>query len=174
MAWIVKNSAGATVERRDEPYLDDELKAKLELEVLLRYPTRQAATLPVLHEIQHKYNWIPHQAIEEVATFLGLAASEVLDTASFYEDFWLKPKGKYLIGVCQSISCELLGHEALLDKISAKLGIGIGQTTEDGRFTLITMECLGSCGTAPCALVNETLHENLTAENFERVLDALE
>ena len=174
MAWIVKNSAGAAIDRRDEPYLDNELRAELETEILPRYPTKQAATLPVLHAIQHKYNWIPHQAIEEAADFLELAPSQVLDTATFYEDFWLQPKGKYLIGVCQSISCELLGHEALLEKISAKLGIGLGETTEDGKFTLITMECLGSCGTAPCALINETLHENLTMENFERVLDGLE
>ena len=97
----------------------------------------------------------------------------MFDTATFYEDFWLKPKGKYLIGVCQSISCELLGQRQLMEKISDKLGISEGETTEDGRFTLITMECLGSCGTAPCALVNETLHENLTVENFEWMLDAL-
>ncbi len=174
MAWIVKNSAATQINRRTQPYLDDALKADIEATILPRYPTKRAAVLPVLHEVQHKHNWIPHQAIEETATFLGLAPSEVLDTATFYEDFWLEPKGKYLIMVCQSISCELMGQTQLLEKIQAKLGILPGQTTDDGRFTLMTAECLGSCDTAPCALVNEKLYEGLTVENFERVLDSLD
>lgn len=174
MAWIVKNSATMQIDRRDEPYLDDAFKQDLESQVLTRYPTRRAATLPVLHAVQHRYRYIPHQALEEAADFLNVATAEMLDTASFYEDFWLQPKGKYLIMVCQSISCELLGHERLLEKIQNKLGIEPGQTTDDGRFTLMTGECLGSCGTAPCALINETLHEGLTAENLDRILDSLD
>jgi len=174
MAWIVKNSGTMQIDRQDQPYLDAGLKAQLEKDVLTRYPTKQAAVLPVLHAIQHKHNWIPPQAIEETADLLELTASEVLDAASFYEDFWLKPKGKYLIMLCQSISCELLGQVDLLEKIKAKLGIDVGQTTADERFTLVTVECLGSCSTAPCALVNEKLYESLTADNFERVLDELE
>lgn len=174
MAWIVKNSASEQIQRTDQPFLDKDLKAELEAHVLPRYPTKQAAVLPVLHAIQHKHNWIAHQAIEETAEFLELAASQVLDTASFYEDFWLRPKGKYLIMICQSISCELVGQLDLLEKIKAKLGIEVGQTTDDDKFTLMTAECLGSCDTGPCALVNETLHESLTPENFERLLDSLE
>ncbi|MCC7191958.1 MAG: NADH-quinone oxidoreductase subunit NuoE [Phycisphaeraceae bacterium] len=173
MAWIVKNSGGMTIERRETPYLDDALKQKLEAELLPRYPTRRAATLPVLHAVQDQHNWLPYQAIEEVAAFLGLQASEVLDTATFYEMFFLRPKGKYLIMLCQSISCELMGHNELMEKIERKLGIHAGETTEDGRFTLMHAECLGSCGTAPCGLINDRLHENITAENFERILDSL-
>jgi len=174
MAWIVKNSATMQIDSRDEPYLDDTLKQELESQILTRYPTRRAATLPVLHAVQHRYNYIPHQALEEAADFLNISTAEMLDTASFYEDFWLKPKGKYLIMVCQSITCELLGHDRLLEKIQDKLGIEPGQTTDDGRFTLITAECLGSCDTAPCALINETRHENLTCENLDQILDSLD
>jgi len=174
MAWITKNSGTAQIERRAEPYLGDELKAQLETDVLSRYPTRRAALMPVLHAIQEEAGWLPHQAIEEAATFLELPAAEALDTASFYEEYWLTPHGKYVIWVCQSISCELMGHSALLERIEKKLGIGVGQTTDDGRFTLMHVECLGSCGTAPCALVNETLHENLTVESVDEILDGLE
>src|SRR5438046_10481255 len=117
MAWLVKNSAAATVERRPEPYLDDALKAQLERDVIPRFPNRRAATLPTLHAIQHKHNWLPYQAIEEAAAFLGLKPSEVLDTATFYEEFWLRPKGRYLIMVCQSIACEPRGHDRLIDKL---------------------------------------------------------
>ena len=174
MAWVAKNSAGMEIDRREEPYVDDAFKAMLEADVLPKYPTRQAATLPALHAIQHKYNWITHQAIEELATFLELDAAVVLDTASFYEDFWLKPKGKYLIMLCQSITCELMGQKELLAGIETKLGIKVGETTEDGKFTLVDAECLGSCDTGPTALVNEDLHERLTVENFGELLDSLE
>lgn len=174
MAWIVKNSATMQIERRPEPYLDEQLKAHLEQTVIPRFPTRRAATLPVLHAIQDKHNWLPYQAVEEAAAFLGLNPSEVLDTATFYEMFWLQPKGKYLIMACQSISCELMGHDKIMDMLHHKLGVEVGETTPDGRFTLMHAECLGSCGTAPCALINDKLHEDLTVENLDKILDALE
>ena len=174
MAWSMKNSAGMEVARRDEPYLDDDLKAEFEAEVIVRYPTRQAATLPVLHALQHKHGWLPPQAIEEAARFLDVPASEVLDTASFYDDFWLEPKGRHVVWVCQSISCELMGSDEMFQKLRDKLGIDVGQTTDDGRITFMAVECLGSCGTAPCMLVDEVLHENLTPERVDEVIDALD
>lgn len=174
MAWIMKNSATMQVDRRDEPYLNETLKKHLEKDVLTRFPTKQAATLPALHAVQEEYGWLPYQAIEEIADLLELSPSQVLDTATFYDEFWLHPKGKYVVWVCQSISCELMGQIALRDAIGRKLDVEPGQTTEDGKFTLMNVECLGSCGTAPCALVNEILYENLTIDNFEKVLDALE
>ncbi len=174
MAWIAKNSASMQIERRDEPYLTAALKKKLEDEVLPRYDTRMAATMPALHLVQDIHGWLPYQAIEEIAEFLGLTASHVLDTATFYEEYWLRPHGKYVIWVCQSLSCEIMGQPKLIEKIKNHLGIEPGETTEDGRFTLMGVECLGSCGTAPCALVNHKLHENITADNFQKVLDSLE
>lgn len=173
MAWIVKNSAGMKVERRAEPYLDDAMKADAEANLLPRYPTRRAATLPMLHRVQDKVGWLPVQAMEEVATFLGLKASEVFDTASFYEMYFTQPKGKYLIWVCESISCELLGHEDLIHRVEEKLGIGVGQTTPDGKFTLMHAECLGACGGAPCALLGEDLHEYLTPDSIVKLIEAL-
>ena len=174
MAWITKNSATQQIDRRDEPYLSDDLRAELERDVMPRYPTRQAATLPVLHALQEKHGWLPYQSIEEAADFLGLNASVVLDTATFYEEFWLQPKGRYVVWICQSISCELLGSPSLLDAVRDKLGVGVGETTEDGKFTLMSVECLGSCGSGPVALVNEDLHEHLTFDNFAEVLDRLD
>jgi len=174
MAWIVKNSGTMEIDRQEEPYLDAEMRKQLDKTYADRFPNRQAMTLPVLHAIQEKHGWIPYQAIEEAGEFLGLAASEVLDTATFYEEFFLQPKGRYTIWVCQSLSCEIMGEGGLVERVKDKLGIEVGETTDDGKFTLMKVECLGSCGTAPCALVNETLHENLTAENFEKILEELE
>lgn len=174
MAWITKNSAETQIDRRDQPWLDDELKAMLEKDVLVRFPNKRAAALPTLHAIQDKHGYLPYQAIEEAADFLEIAAAELLDTVTFYEEYWLKPHGKYVIWVCQSLSCEIMGEPTLTDRLTEKLGIAVGETTDDGRFTLMKVECLGSCGTAPCALVNHKLHENITPQNFEQVLDALE
>lgn len=174
MAWIAKNSGTMQVERRDEPYLTEDLKKELETEVLPRYDTKRAVTMSALHLVQDTHGWLPHQAMEEIAEFLGLTATDVLDTATFYEEYWLKPHGKYVIWVCQSLSCELMGQPELLERIQNHLGIGVGETTDDGKFTLMGVECLGSCGSAPCALVNHRLHENITADNFKTVLDTLE
>ncbi|MDB5290308.1 MAG: nuoE [Phycisphaerales bacterium] len=173
MAWITENRRTAVVERRAEPYLTDEIKHELETKYFPRYPTKRAVLLPALHAIQHAYNWIPVQAMEEVAEFLGLAPAEVMDTATFYEEYWLKPKGEYLVQVCRSLSCEICESGALTEHCKKKLGVEVGETTADGRFTLIELECLGACGTAPVALVNEVLYENLTTENFDKVLDGL-
>ncbi len=174
MAWITKNTADQRIDRRDEPYLTDALKARLSAEVLPRYATKRAAILPVLHAIQQEHGWIPPQALEEVGDFLDLSAAEVFDTATFYEEFYLQPKGRHLIQICQSISCELCGHESLLDRVRDKLGIEVGETTEDGRYTLVALECLGACGGAPAVLLDQTLYEKVTWERLEAAIDALE
>ena len=171
MAWITKPSATTKVERRDEPYLTEAMKDDLTERILPRYETRLAALLPALHMIQHDYGWVPLQAMEEIADFLGLAPADVLDTASFYEEYWLKPRGKHIIGVCRSIACEFCNHKAITDACREKLGIEVGETTDDGQFTLIELECLGSCGTAPVALVDERLFENLTPDGVRRAID---
>lgn len=173
MAWITENRRTATVERRPEPYLTDELKAELSAKYFPRYPTKRAVLLPALHAIQHKYNWIPPQALEEVAAFLELAPAEVLDTATFYEEYWLKPKGQYLLQVCRSLSCEICASSDLTNHLKEKLVIELGETTDDGRFTLVELECLGACGTAPVMLVNDVLHEELTVAKVERIIATL-
>ena len=153
--------------------MTDALKHSLESKYFHRYPTKRAVLLPALHAIQHEYNWIPMQALEEVAEFLELPAAEVLDTATFYEEYWLKPKGQYLIQVCRSLSCEICSSNDLTSFCKEKLGIELGETTDDGRFTLVELECLGACGTAPVALVNDVLHEELTVQKLQQILDGL-
>ena len=172
MAWLVEDRRAEKV-AAGEPLLTEALKARLREKYFPRYPTRRAVTLPALHLVQHTYGWIPMQAIQEVAEFLELAPAEVLDTASFYEEYWLKPKGKYLIQVCRSLSCEICDSNKLTEHCKARLGIELGETTPDGRFTLVELECLGACEAAPVALVNDVLHEELTVEKLEQVIRAL-
>jgi NADH-quinone oxidoreductase subunit E len=172
MAWIVEDRR-KQVEQAGGPYLTDELKRHLSAVFLPRFPTKRAAVLPALHEIQHTYGWIPVQAMEELAAFLEIAPAEVIDTATFYEEYWLRPKGKYLIQVCRSLSCEICDSKKLTAHCKKKLGIDLFETTPDGRFTLVELECLGACGTAPVALVNDVLHEELTVEKLDKIMNEL-
>jgi NADH-quinone oxidoreductase E subunit len=170
MAWITENRRTATVERRPEPYLTQEMKDQLTRKYFPRYPTKRAVLLPALHMIQHAHGWIPMQALEEVGAFLGLQPAEVLDTATFYEEYWLRPKGQYLLQVCRSISCEICGSAELTDHLSAKLDVERGETTADGRFTLVELECLGACEAAPVMLINDALQLNLTTESVDQLI----
>src|SRR5436190_21727736 len=171
MAWIVEDRRAAIV-KAGEPLVTEEIKPRLREKYFPRYPTKRAVPLPALHHVQHTYGWIPMQALQEVGEFLELAPAEVLDTATFYEEYWLKPKGKYLIQVCRSLSCEICNSDKLTEMCRRKLGIDVGETTTDGRFTLVELECLGACGTAPVALVNEVLHEELTPAKLQATIDA--
>ena len=172
MAWLVEDRRAAKV-AAGEPLLTDQMKKHLSDKYFPRYPTKRAVLLPALHYIQHEYGHIPMQALQEVAEFLELAPAEVLDTASFYEEYWLKPKGKYLIQICRSLSCEICDSEKLTNMCRERLGIDPGETSRDGRFTLVELECLGACGTAPVALVNDVLHEELTPAKLQKITDSL-
>jgi len=173
MAWVAKPSATTRIPRRSEPYLTADMKAQWEKDLLPRYEKRQGALLPILHEIQHEHRCIPYQAMEEIAAFLGITQGDVLDCATFYEEFSIEPRGRHIIGVCQSIACEVCGHQAILDHVSATLGPEPHETTADGKFTLLAMECLGACEGAPCCLINEDRHDNLTIEALDRLIDKL-
>jgi NADH-quinone oxidoreductase subunit E len=173
MAWITENRRTATIEKRDEPYLTEEMKHELSTKYFPRYPTKRAVLLPALHTVQHAYNWIPMQAMEEIAAFLELSPAEVLDTATFYEEYWLKPKGKYLLQVCRSLSCEICGSRQITEHLQQKLGLELGETTADGRFTLVELECLGSCGTAPAVLCNDVLYEDVTVQMIDDLIEKL-
>jgi NADH-quinone oxidoreductase subunit E len=174
MAWPVEDRRAAAVPKDGEPpLLTDEMKKELTEKYFPRYPTRRAVLLPALHMLQHHHGWIPMRALAEVGEFLGISPAEVLDTASFYEEYWLKPKGKYLIQVCRSLACEICGSKRVTEQIKKKLNVECGETTRDGKFTLVELECLGSCGTAPAMLINDVLFEDLTPEKINQVLDGL-
>ncbi|MGC8839152.1 MAG: NADH-quinone oxidoreductase subunit NuoE [Anaerolineae bacterium] len=138
-----------------------------------RYPHPRSALMPALHIAQQELGWLPREALVQVADLLDLTPAEVLSVASFYTMYNRRPVGKYLIQVCTNVSCSLLGAEHLLEHISRKLGIGVGETTPDGLFTLVEVECLGSCGTAPVMQVNERYYEQLTAARVDEILDEL-
>ena len=170
MAWKAKQSAQLTIEQREEPYLTSELLEKIKNEIMPRYATGQGSLMTTLHEVQHKYGYIPWQAMVEIGEVLGITAAQVADVVSFYEDYHSEPMGKYVIGICQSIACEVCGHQALMDHLKNKLGIDVHETTEDGMFSLLGMECLGSCNNAPCALMNGKQFNNLSISEVDELV----
>jgi NADH-quinone oxidoreductase E subunit len=172
MAWLSEDRR-KELAKEGKPLLTDELKKVLEEKYFPRYPSKRAVLLPALHLVQHEYNWLPPQAIEEIANFLEIAPAEALDTASFYEEYWLKPKGKYLLQVCRSLTCEICGSEKLRNHLQNKLKVEPGETTADKRYTLVELECLGACGSAPVVMVNETLYENMTTDQLDVILAEL-
>ena len=150
----------------------DDLARKVE-EAAARYPTRMAAVLPALHLVQREFGWVPLEAQEWVAVRLGVPAAHVHGCVSFYTLYRQKPVGRHHIKICRTLSCALRGAGEITEHLEKKLGIKPGETTADGRFSLVEVECLGSCGTAPMFQVNDDYHENLTFESVDRLLGTL-
>ncbi len=145
---------------------------KITKEIMPRYATGQGALMTTLHEIQHEYGYISWQAMVEISKVLDITPAQVADVVSFYEDYHSEPMGKYIFGICQSIACEVCGHQAVIDHLKQKLGIDVHETTEDGKFSLLGMECIGSCDNAPCALVNGKQHNKLTISKVDEILSS--
>jgi len=173
MAWKVKPSATTQIPTRKKPWLTDEMKDHYVREIIPRYERAMGAMMPILHDVQERYDYIPYQAMIEIATLLEIHPGDVLDTVSFYEGYTTEPVGRNVIGICQSIACEVCGHQALLDHVREKLDLEPHETSEDGKFTLLAMECLGACEGAPCALLNGDRHDGLTIEKLDELIDGL-
>lgn len=139
-----------------------------------RYPDPKSALLPALEIAQKENGWLSPEVMEEVAEVMNLPPVEVGAVASFYTMLHRRPVGKYLIQLCTNVTCSVLGAEEILEHLKEKLGIKVGQTTPDGKFTLLTVECLGSCGTAPAMQINDKYYENLTIEKVDEILSGLE
>ena len=137
------------------------------------YETNQSALIPALHVAQGEQGWLSEETQAEVATLLELTPQAVREVVSFYTMFHEKPVGKFLLQVCRNLSCSLRGGHRLQRQIEDRLGIHDGETTRDGRFTLESVECLGSCGTAPVLMVNDRYHENVTPQEMDRLLTEL-
>ncbi len=163
---------GASEGHEDVSWTEQE-KAEID-EIIARYPERRSATMPVLWKAQDKWGWLSTEVMRLVAETVGVPPSHVLSVATFYTQYRTAPAGKYLLQVCHTLSCELAGCDRVAALISEKLGIAEGETTEDGLFTLMRVECLASCGSAPMVQINEDyFHERLTDEKVIKLLDDL-
>ncbi|MFQ5444493.1 MAG: NADH-quinone oxidoreductase subunit NuoE [Nitrospinales bacterium] len=146
------------------------------VKILNKYPEdrKKSALLPLLELAQRQEGYIPPEAMEDIAKRLDLSPAYVQSVSSFYTMFHAKPVGKYVILFCKNISCYLNGSDSLLDYTAQKLGIQVGETTEDKKFTLLKEECLADCCSAPMMRVNDTYHGNLTKEKIDMILDSMD
>ncbi|MDB5221658.1 MAG: dehydrogenase subunit [Chitinophagaceae bacterium] len=143
-------------------------------ELISHYPQgkQKSALLPVLHLAQQEFGgWLDVSTMDYVASLLQLQPIEVYEVATFYSMYNLKPVGKYIFEVCQTGPCMINGSDNIIDYIKQKLGIGVGETTQDGLFTLKTVECLGACGYAPMMQMGKTYREHLTKEKVDAIID---
>lgn len=142
-------------------------------ELAAAYPRKRAAILPLLWLVEEQEGWVSHSAASMVADLLGITLPEVMEVVSFYTMFNRKPNGRHHIQVCQGVCCRLRGSDWLVGYLKEKLGIEIGQTTSDGKFHLSTVECLGSCGTAPMMQIGDDYFEDLDAAKVDTILMSL-
>jgi len=142
--------------------------------IVARYPQPKAALLPVLWEVQKAEGWVSSESEAWVAERLGVSPAHVHGCVTFYTMYKQRPMGRHHIQVCTTLSCMLRGCDEMLDHIKKKLDIAEGEVTADGKFSLVRVECLGSCGTAPMFQLNDDYHEDLTLEKVDQLLDSLD
>jgi NADH-quinone oxidoreductase subunit E len=142
-------------------------------EILARYPTRRAATIPILHLCQDQEGYVTEDAIIFVAEKLDISPAQVKGVVTFYTLFNTEPAGQHQVWVCKTLSCALRGAQDIIGHCEKRLGIHVGETTRDGKVTLRTAECLASCGTAPMMQIDKKYYENLTAAEVDKILDRI-
>jgi NADH-quinone oxidoreductase subunit E len=162
-----------TIENREIRKMRDSHSETVD-DILRRFPQKKSASLPLLYLAWETYGYVSPEAMMEIAEILGTSPAYIQGIASFYTLFPLKKTGKYRIELCTNISCHLTGAQNVLRALEDKLGIHCGECTDDGRFSLETVECLAGCSWAPCMHVNGIEYRHLTPEKVSEIIDSLE
>lgn len=175
MASVAPTYYTNQVEKTDEaasfsPAVLEEMDAHL-----AKYPPerKRSALIPLLFVVQRERGYLDNPGVNFLANYLELEVTDVWETATFYSMFNLHKIGKHHIQVCKTLSCRIMGEEEITQHICNRLGIHAGETTEDGKFTVTRVECLGSCGTAPMMQIGFDYYEDLTTEKVDKILDSL-
>lgn len=137
----------------------------------VHYPKREAACIDAMKIVQRHRGWVSDESIRDIAGFLGMSSADLDGVATFYNLIHRKPVGRHVIFLCDSISCWIMGYERMREELSKRLGIELGQTTPDKRFTLLPIVCLGCCDRAPAMLIDNDLHTDLDAGKIETALE---
>ena len=134
-------------------------------------PYKKAAAIEALKIVQHHRGWISDESLYEIAAYVGISPEELESVATFYNLIFRKPVGRHIILLCDSVSCFVIGYQTLYEYLKEHLHIKFGETTQDGRFTLLPNACLGTCDHAPAMMINSILYQDLTIEKLEKILD---
>jgi NADH-quinone oxidoreductase subunit E len=135
------------------------------------YPNRQAVCIDAMKIVQKHRGWVSDESLKDIAELLGMSVDELDGVATFYNLIFRKPVGRHVIMVCDSVSCWVMGYERLRRELKNRLGIQMGETTADGRFTLLPIVCLGACDRAPAMTVDEDLHLNVDPQRLDSLLE---
>jgi len=160
-----------TLIQTDRFALSEQERSAIEAE-MHHYEDSRAASIEALKIVQKQRGWVPDGAIDAVAEVLRIPASDVEGVATFYSQIFRQPVGRHIIRVCDSMVCYIGGHESVLSAIQRQLGIGLGQTTEDDRFTLLPVCCLGNCDKAPALMIDDDTYGNICASDVPGLLEA--
>jgi NADH-quinone oxidoreductase subunit E len=149
--------------------LTDDEKQRIEA-LIGQYETRAAASVEAMRLVQDGHGWVSDEALADLAVFLDVSPSYLESLATFYSLIFRRPVGRHVIMVCDSVCCWMDGSEALIAALGERLGAGLGDTSEDGRFTLLPVVCLGACDQAPAMLIDWHLHGNVETDDLDRIL----
>ena len=149
-------------------------KAKELNRIIAKYKDTQGALIPVLHEAQEVYGYLPLEVQREIANQLDIPLAEVYGVVSFYTQFSINPKGKYKINVCMGTACYVKGSNEILDKFRTRLSIDVGECTDDQKFSLDACRCIGACGLAPVVTINDEVYGKLIPDDVDDILDKYE
>jgi NADH-quinone oxidoreductase subunit E len=145
-------------------------KQKIEAEST-HYQDKGAVCIEALKIVQKHRGWISDEALCDLSDFLGRTSDELDSVATFYNLVFRKPVGRHVILICDSVSCWITGHKFLREHLQSRLGVALGGTTADGRFTLLPVVCLGACGRAPVMMIDSDLHQNLDPGKIDQILE---
>lgn len=148
----------------------DEKAQKLQ-EIIQKYKNTRGALIPVLHEAQEVYGYLPVEVQKQISEGLNVPLTEIYGVVTFYTQFSLQPKGRFKISICMGTACYVKGASGILDKLQEKLGIHVGECTEDTKFSLDACRCIGACGLAPVMMINDDVYGRLTPDEIEGILD---
>jgi NADH-quinone oxidoreductase subunit E len=148
---------------------EDEIR-EIEAEIPF-YEQKRAVSIEALKIIQRHRGWVSDESLRDIAEFLGMTPDELENVATFYSMIFREPVGRHVIFLCNSISCWIMGYEDLYEHLSAHLGIKMGETSEDGRFTLLPISCIGTCDHAPAMMIDDDLYRDLDPEKLQEILD---
>jgi NADH-quinone oxidoreductase subunit E len=151
--------------------LSPEERQEIEAE-LPHYPNKQAVCIDAMKIVQRHRGWVSDESIRDIADFLGISADDLDGVATFYNLIYRKPVGRHVILLCNSVSCWIMGYERLRERLCQRLQIQIGETTADGRFTLLPIVCLGTCDHAPALMIDNHLHRDLSPDSAEQLLES--
>ena len=150
--------------------LSAEERQEIEAE-FARYPTKRAVCIDAMKIVQRHRGWVSDESLQDIAQLLEMSLDELDGVATFYNLLFRKPVGRHVVLLCDSVSCWIMGYEGLRERLCSKLGVRLGETTQDGSFTLLPIVCLGTCDHAPAMLVDEDLHRDLDPETAAQALE---